>query len=524
MLGPVCAVASAASLLVYFILWPLFNYLRDQKGLRRYPNLSAFAGITDLCFMWEAGKGFRSKRLAELHKTHPVIRIGPNSLSFGEARVYKDIYGHSTRCTKDHFYSTLAGTHYHLADVVDRAEHARKRKVLSSAYAIKNLENWEFKVADKVDRLIKQFDKLCTAPLSSRDRIPIAEEDLTVDYRAWTNFFTMDAIADIGLSEQLGFLDAGNDDVTGERLDGTLFKANYRGSLHATLYAQSHTVWAYPWYETIRKLTMVASRKYRKMWEVADGWNGIVYHRATQRLERYRKGERLDDFFQVLMEDKKGKLNNLEWGEIVAEISIMLNAGSASTAIAINNTMYLLLKNPASLKKLQVEVDNALDEDDVVAPYDKVRHLPYLRACIDESMRILPPTSFGLPRRTPEEGALIGDDFIAGDTSVSMSSYVVHRDEKVFPEPEKYRPERWLEEGGKDLQISFVAFSAGARGCIGRNISYLEQTVLLASLLHRYEFVLPYPDWELQLQEHFNLVPGSLPVKLWRRKVVEEGH
>lgn len=184
--------------------------------------------------------------------------------------------------------------------------------------------------------------------------------------------------------------------------------------------------------------------------------------------------------------------------------------------------MYLLLKNPASMEILRAEIDDALDEEDVVAPYDKVRHLPYLRACIDESMRILPPTSFGLPRRTPHEGALIGDDFVAGETSVSMSSYVVHRDEKVFPEPEKYRPERWLEEGGKDLQTSFVTFSAGARGCIGRNISYLEQTVLLASMVHRYEFALTHPAWEPELQEHFNLVPGPMPLKLWQRGGVKD--
>lgn len=92
MLGIVCAVASAAALLIYFLVWPVVKYFRDVKRLRRYPNMSLLAGITDLCFLWEARKGFRSKRLAELHKTHPVIRIGPNALSFGEARAYRVSY------------------------------------------------------------------------------------------------------------------------------------------------------------------------------------------------------------------------------------------------------------------------------------------------------------------------------------------------------------------------------------------------------------------------------------------------
>jgi cytochrome P450 len=174
------------------------------------------------------------------------------------------------------------------------------------------------------------------------------------------------------------------------------------------------------------------------------------------------------------------------------------------------------------LEKLREELDGALDEDEVVAPYDKVKHLPYLRACLDESMRLFPPTTFGLPRRTPPEGAPVVGDYIPGNTTVSISSYVAHRDPSVFPDPETYNPDRWYGEAGKELQPYFIAFSAGARGCIGRNISYLEQMVLLASLLHRYEFALPDPQWEPKRRENFNLSPGPMPLKVWRRKRAEE--
>jgi cytochrome P450 len=61
---------------------------------------------------------------------------------------------------------------------------------------------------------------------------------------------------------------------------------------------------------------------------------------------------------------------------------------------------------------------------------------------------------------------------------VSISAYVAHRDPKVFPEPETFRPERWLGDDAKDLQAAFITFSAGARGCIGRNISYCKHLCL----------------------------------------------
>lgn len=185
----------------------------------------------------------------------------------------------------------------------------------------------------------------------------------------------------------------------------------------------------------------------------------------------------------------------------------------------MNNVMYWLLKNPSKLTTLRAEIDSALEPDDIVVSYDKVKHLPYLRACLDESLRITPPTTFGLPRKTPPEGTTISGIYVPGNTSVSISAYVAHRDTAIFPDPDSFIPERWLAPESKDLQPYFISFSAGARGCIGRNISYLEQTVLLASVLHRYEFALPHPGFEQTKFETMNLNPGALPLKVWRRQL-----
>ncbi|KAJ9658389.1 hypothetical protein H2201_007829 [Coniosporium apollinis] len=515
------AAALAVGLLVFFVVYPVVQYFRDPKGLRRFHNMSTFSGISSLPFMILAHKGFRSKRLEELHRKHPVIRTGPNSLSYGDVRAIKDIYGHNTKCTKDDAYVLTAGTHFHLADVIDKGDHARKRKVLSSAYAIKNLENWEHKVADKTERLIAQFDRRCTAPLpAGHNPTP---EDLTVDYRAWTNFFTLDAIADIGLSERLSFLDQGSDRCLAQRGDGSTYEVNFRDCLYETAHKQSLLLWNYDWYPVINRLTNIIPF-YGRMGRLARDWDGVVLRRATERLKRYQAGEKLDDFFQALMEDKNAHPNNLEWGEIVAEVGIMLNAGSATTAIAMANVMHQLLKpeHRRILQQLREEIDAVLDDDDIIAPYDKVKHLPYLRACLDESLRLFPPTPQGLGRKIPTEGMYVLGDFIPGGTSVSVSAYVAHRQESAFPQGDKFIPERWLGEQGKALQPYFLAFSAGARGCIGRNISYLEQMVLLASLLHRYEFALPRGDWEIGRLETMNLLLGEMPVKVWRRQLAKE--
>ncbi|CAG8947110.1 unnamed protein product [Penicillium salamii] len=511
MYGTFTIAVAALLLFVRLVLYPLAVYVVDSKGLRSYPNMSLLSGVTDWPFMIEATRGFRSLHLAKLHKTKPVIRIGPNSLSYGDARAIKDIYGHSSKCIKDDFYSLVSGSHFHLADVIDKAEHQRKRKVLSSAYAIKNLEGWEYKVADKIVRLVQQLDKR-SAP---SDATPTDAN--VVDWRAWSNFFTMDAITDIGLSAPLGFLDQGNDITVSESISGVTSNVSYRDCLHGQLRAISVLVWSYGWYQSFCKWSRRFSTNYGKLLGKGDGFDGIVVHQARQRLKRYQSGEKLEDFFQALMESKDGMANHLPFGEIVAEISIMLNAGSVSTAIAINNSMFLLLKNPDKLLKLRQEIDGVADQDEISISYDKIKDLPYLRACLDESMRILPPTSFGLPRKTPAEGCEIFGQWVPGNTTVSMSAYVAHRDEFIFPDPETFRPERWLGEEGKKLQPYFITFSAGARGCIGRNISYLEQVIIIASTIHRYDLELDSPTFDQTRYEHFNLVPGPLPLKIRRR-------
>ncbi len=74
---------------LYFILYPVLVYFHDPKGLRKYPNLNLISGITDLGFIYESNRGFRSNALLEAHKKSPIVRIGPNSLSFSDISAIK---------------------------------------------------------------------------------------------------------------------------------------------------------------------------------------------------------------------------------------------------------------------------------------------------------------------------------------------------------------------------------------------------------------------------------------------------
>lgn len=102
---------------------------------------------------------------------------------------------------------------------------------------------------------------------------------------------------------------------------------------------------------------------------------------------------------------------------------------------------------------------------------------------------------------------------------VSIPAFTAHRDPSIFPQPDAFYPERWLGDGGKAFQKHILTFSAGGRVCIGKNITLLEQSMLIAAMVRRYDFALPSPGWVMQWEEHFNMWPRSLPLVFRQRKV-----
>lgn len=503
----------------FLVLQHVYDYFRDPKGLRRFPSMSALAPFTNASYMYYASSGRRYKTLHKAHeKLGPIVRVGPNSVSFNDVTGARDIYGHGSPVRKDDFYALLSGTHRHLADVADRAEHSRKRRVLAAAFSQAGLEKWEHIVADRTNALLQQYDRLCDKP--EYQSTPHADRSLEakslegcINHRRWMGIFAEDAISQIGLSADLHLLEAGNDLVTVTDVHGVTSTFSYREALWYSHRIQSYLVWSPSWCRRLFRWT-----SWHPFWQHNTNYTNMCVHLVKQRVKRYQAGEKLDDFFTSIFEDKYGNAHLYPMGEMVAECSIMLNAGSDTTATALTNVLFWLLKNPSCLAQLRAEVDPVFDPGERVAAFDRLKHLPYLRACLDESMRLTPPNTMNVPRQTPDEGMFIMGHWIPGGTTVHSPTYSMHRNAAVFPEPDVYRPQRWLADDARDLQPHFLTFSAGARGCIGRNITYLEQAMVLASLVHRYDFELISGDWTLGQEEAFTCSPRDMPVRICKRR------
>ena len=108
-------------------------------------------------------------------------------------------------------------------------------------------------------------------------------------------------------------------------------------------------------------------------------------------------------------------------------------------------------------------------------------------------------------------------------TAVSMSAWMMHRNSDVFPNPDKFDPERWLDPDPEVVRMrekSLVAFSRGNRMCLGMNLAYCELYVTLAMLFRQFDNLVPYEFGVEDLAKYCDTFSATLPNDARRFKVV----
>lgn len=193
----------------------------------------------------------------------------------------------------------------------------------------------------------------------------------------------------------------------------------------------------------------------------------ILYPRSAPKANQYvldMAGQsELDD--HSLLEKLTRKESNLELMQAAAECKDHMAAGIDTTGDGLCFLMWELsqAQNMDFQRRLQQELRNAPAD----TPLDS---LVYLDAVIKEALRCSPPIPMSLPRYVPPGGCVIDGYYIPAHTIVSCQPYSVHRsDGKVFPEPDRFYPDRWLENhGAAERNRRFFAFAVGGRGCTGK--------------------------------------------------------
>ncbi|EHA21529.1 hypothetical protein ASPNIDRAFT_193975 [Aspergillus niger ATCC 1015] len=437
------------------VLAPIYTYLRDPKGLKRFPGVSV-APITDL---WGVLQQYLRTRTLAVHKAHrkygSIVRVGPTNISFSTPEAIRDIYGHGTPALKDDFYQTFNSTHLNVSDAQDRDVHSIKRKRFAIAFSQKRIVELEPVVQDHLQRVFHILDSANGKEVDMKQIM-------------------------MHLMYNLIFI---------------------HHLLSSTLHISTSLGWAPRIRSLLKHLTCCHS-----------GWkHGTQLQHITTHFVRER----------VNMDIERRPLC-LELGELVTEAQNLFSAAGGNTEIALTSIIWYLAGNPHIVRRLRAELADAIlpqTDPSALISYDLVKNLPYLRACIDEGLRLRPSIRGGLPRVVPKGGMMVSGEWLDEGITVSVSTYTVHRDPDIFgADPERYIPERWLQPDARDMQRGFLAFSQGGRGCLGRNIAYFQMQLVIAALVWRYDFALREEGWELEVMETFSAHTVSLPVVATRRE------
>jgi cytochrome P450 len=204
--------------------------------------------------------------------------------------------------------------------------------------------------------------------------------------------------------------------------------------------------------------------------------------------------------------------------QLIDEINTMIVAGHETTSQALSWTWYLLARNPEVETKLQAELKTVLQGR--VPTMEDISKLHYTKMVLKESMRLYPPIP--VISRTPVQDDQVDGIHIPSGIVVSLSPYVVHRDPKLWNNPEAFDPERFNPENEKAIKdCSYFPFSAGPRSCIGEHFAMTEAILILAILSSQFRLALK-PGAEVKIKSSITLSPlGGLPMTIERREQVK---
>ncbi len=178
---------------------------------------------------------------------------------------------------------------------------------------------------------------------------------------------------------------------------------------------------------------------------------------------------------------------------LAEEASVLLSAGTDSSANTLSAITFHLLSNPEILEKLRKELEISIpDRNERTLPsFGKVEQLPYLSAVIQEGLRLHPAVSGRQQRVAPTEDLVYtnpntGKTYaLPRGTTMAMNPVLLSRLEEVYPEPGVFRPERFIEN--PRLRDKSLTFPRGSRMCLGMQLAYQEMYIILAGLFGRFD-------------------------------------
>ncbi|KAI0126680.1 cytochrome P450 monooxygenase [Xylariales sp. AK1849] len=464
------------------VSWQIWHWLYNLyfHPCARYPGpfLCRMSILPNLYYAWMGTKHLKADKF---HKKYGnVVRLEPGFLSIISPSAVQDIYGTGSQFQKGTFYSRGPKEKQvltNLATAVDKKVHARKRRIMSHAFSEAAIRSYETTILEKVQLF-------CT-----RISDPTTFGGEYKNMSRWFSYLTYDIMGKLTFGHEYNMLTSDNDHFIQPLID--------------TFQHSQVVLGVVPWVERwgLAPLLFVniisAVTKFRRYVDTQ------VNHRIAE--EKAGRGP-LDIFKLLLGYEDKMTGEKMDFKELSDEAVVLIIAASDTTGTALSGLSFYLARYPGCYDKLQREIRNSFSSVDEIVGGRKLLECKYLRACVEEALRMAPGVPGYMIRESPR-AATIDGNLIPADTQVGVPGWTMHRDPEIYPEPQIFKPERWMAESEAELRLLrsvHFPFSYGPRGCIGKNLAYSTIYLVMARIAFLFEIESREPlGLEFHVKDHF---------------------
>ncbi|KAI1380115.1 cytochrome P450 [Hypoxylon crocopeplum] len=440
--------------------------------LRNYPG-PLTAKISDLYGLCLALRMNEHNATRQNHLTYGrVVRQGPNKLVFNSAKALQDIYNNE-RIAKSHSYiATLSGAKtYNVWNAVDKQLHRTRRRLIGEAVAERSMRRFEPIMAEQINIFLgKILD-------SSRDA---DSKNSAVNMTDQIKRLSFDIVCRLGFGYPL------NCQTNPEY--GLVSKAINAGTYLQNLNLQ------FPPFRFLQPFFFAVIFNFGQLRDYFE----LIAKMIGSRLSQDPKA--VHDLYSIVASELDTKADDsIGSKDLWSEAGLFITAGGDTVSTALSALFFYLSRNPESYQRLAREIRSTFTSGSEIQGGQKLGSCQYLRACIDEALRLSPPVTGTLWRELSAtdkgyEPLVIDGHVIPRGTQIGVNTYTLHHNEEYFQDPFAFKPERWLSSGdtSKDQRQrphdAFAAFSTGARGCAGKSMAYLESSLVIAKALWYFDF------------------------------------
>ncbi|GKZ17308.1 hypothetical protein AbraIFM66951_005949 [Aspergillus brasiliensis] len=407
--------------------------------------------------------------LFEIERMHqeygPIVRINPREVHIIDPRFYDEIYASSARRrNKDPAFVPIFGLPRCIAATVDHDHHRFRRNILSDFFSKKNVTGLTGVVDDRVYALVRRLEEFC------RSGEVLQLDDAMVA-------LTSDVITHYCYGQSWDFLQS------------KAFRGEIRNATQ-DLNAVVHLSRFFPWLgDALPLIPEYIWRRLQPGISVLFAYQQAVLDQASEGMGRKKVLTSSRGTMFERMTDPSLPADERALRRIQDEALEVLTAGTETTADVLTKAIYYLLHNDGMWQRLRAELKQVLPSPSSTATWSSLEQLPFLSGVVNEALRLSYGLLIRLPRVAPCEtlryreyvippgvssAQLRVDTYTPAwainanvQTPVSSTSYFIHRDPTIFPNPDTFDPERWIGDGAMALKRFLVPFTKGSRICLG---------------------------------------------------------